>query len=52
MATIRSAPGYSRLIAFSSNLGKLDDEILAYEAPIVSDDEYGANQPEYGVQQT
>jgi hypothetical protein len=51
-ATIRSVPGYSRFIAFSSNLGERDDEILAYEAPIASDDEYGANRPEYGVQQT
>ena len=38
-ATIRSAPGYSCFLAFSANLGELDDAILTYQAPLVSDDE-------------
>ena len=54
-ATIRSAPGYSRFMAFSANLGELDDEILAYQAPLVSDDEnppQPTHPPAYGLQQS
>ena len=37
--TLQSAPGYSRFIAFSSNLGELDDAILDYAGPLGSNDE-------------
>jgi hypothetical protein len=43
-ATIRSAPGYTRFTAFNSNLEGLDEEVLAYEAPLVSDEEGNNNE--------
>ena len=53
-ATIQSAPGYSYFTAFSANLDELDDAILAYQVPLVSDeDEQDPQQPThastYGV---